>query len=147
MLRCPTRSELAHELGRVAVDLPRFALAPMHRSRHQRWGATAEELAAVMPGDGLIEPAQYRATRAITINAPPEAVWPWLVQAGCLRAGWYSDDLLDQLCQPSAVVVVAELQRLEVGQWVPMAPTPSDKTAFKVAGFDPERWLLWEQPV
>ena len=100
-----------------------------------------------MPGDALIEPAQYEATRAITIDAPPEAVWPWLVQAGCLRAGWYSDDLLDNLAQPSADIVVAELQHLEIGQWVPMAPTPSEKTAFKVAGFEHQRWLLWEQPV
>ena len=39
-----------------------------------------------------------------------------------------------------------EFQTLEIGQWVPMAPTPTEITAFTVAGFEPNRWLLWEQP-
>jgi hypothetical protein len=47
-----------------------------------------------MPGDDLLPRAQYRSTRAITIAATPEEVWPWLVQVGCRRAGWYADDLL-----------------------------------------------------
>ena len=59
-----------------------------------------------MPGDTLVPDAQFRATRAITIDAPPEAVWPWLVQVGCLRAGWYSNDLLDNLAHPSATTLV-----------------------------------------
>ena len=87
-----------------------------------------------MPGDDLIAGAQYRATRAITIDAPPEQVWPWLVQVGCLRAGFYANDLLDNLGHPSARTILPEFQTLEIGQWVPMSPTPSDTTAFKVAG-------------
>jgi hypothetical protein len=146
-LRAPSPAEFATELRAVIVDLPRFATAPLYRPWHQRWGATSEELAASMVGDDLITGAQYRATRAVTIDAPPGAVWPWLVQVGCLRAGWYADDLLDNLAQPSAEVIEPELQHLEVGQWVPMAPTPSEKTAFKVAGYEPGRWLLWQQPV
>jgi hypothetical protein len=66
---------------------------------------------------------------------------------GCLRAGWYSNDLLDNLTRPSAEEVIPELQELHVGQWVPMSPTPSDKTAFKVASFEPGRLLIWQQPV
>ncbi len=100
-----------------------------------------------MPGDDLVPTAHYRATRAITIDAPPEAVWPWLVQVGCLRAGWYSNDLLDNLGHPSAEAILPQLQHLEIGQWVPMSPTPSDMTAFKVAAFEPNRLLVWEQPV
>jgi hypothetical protein len=100
-----------------------------------------------MPGDELVSGAQYRATRAITINAPAQAVWPWLVQVGCLRAGFYADDLLDNLAHPSARSILAEFQDLEVGQWVPMSPTPTQTTAFKVAGFEHDRWLLWWQPV
>jgi hypothetical protein len=80
-------------------------------------------------------------------NAVPEAVWPWLVQVGCLRAGWYSNDLLDNLAHPSAEELIPELQDLQIGQWVPMSPTPSEKTAFKVASFEPQRSLVWEQPV
>jgi hypothetical protein len=92
--------------------------------------------------------AQYRSTRAITIEAPPNAVWPWLVQVGCRRAGWYSNDLLDNLGRPSARHLVDDLQHLEIGQWVPMSPSaePSELTAFKVADFRVNEWLLWTKP-
>lgn len=143
----PTKRQLAREIASVLADIPRFATAPLYRHWHQRWGATPLEIAAPMPGDDVIAETQYQATRAITIDAPPEDVWPWLVQVGCLRAGWYSNDLLDNLTRPSAEVIVPELQHLEVGQWVPMSPTPSDKTAFKVASFEPNRSLVWQQPV
>jgi hypothetical protein len=143
----PSVSELAAELRAVAADLRRFATAPLYRRWHQRWGATDDEVRASMPGDDLIDDVAYLATRAITIDAPAEAVWPWLVQVGCLRAGFYADDLLDNLGHPSARTIVPELQHLEVGQWVPMSPTPSDTTAFRVAGFEPNRWLLWHQPL
>jgi hypothetical protein len=130
----------------VLADVPRFLGAPLVRRRHLRWGATDAEVAAPMPGDELVAGAQYRSTRAITIDAPPDAVWPWLVQVGWGRAGWYSNDLLDNLGRASARTVVPELQGLEVGQWVPMSPTPSETTAFRVAGFEPGRWMLWRQP-
>jgi hypothetical protein len=143
----PTTRELAHEVGAVVADIRRFATAPLYRRRHLRWGATDAEVAAVMPGDDLIDDVAYLATRAITINAPPTAVWPWLVQVGCLRAGFYANDLLDNLGHPSARRILPEFQHLEIGQWVPMSPTPSDTTAFKVAGFEANRWLLWHQPL
>jgi hypothetical protein len=73
-------------------------------------------------------------------------VWPWLVQIGCLRAGFYSNDLLDNLARPSAREVIPELQGLEVGQWVSMSPTPSEATAFRVEDFEVNRWLLWRKP-
>ena len=142
-----TKRQLVREIVDVIEDLPRFAAAPLYRRWHQRWGATPQEVASPMPGDELITGAQYRATRAITIAAPPDAVWPWLVQVGCLRAGWYSNDLLDNLTRPSAQEVIPELQDLRVGQWVLMSPTPSEKTAFKVASFEPARLLVWQQPV
>jgi hypothetical protein len=143
----PTAREFAHEVSAVAADLPRFVTAPLYRRRHLRWGATDQEVAATMPGDDLIGDVAYLATRAITIDAAPSAVWPWLAQVGCLRAGFYADDLLDNLGHPSAQRVLPEFQHLELGQWVPMSPTPSDVTAFKVAGFEKDRWLLWQQPL
>jgi hypothetical protein len=130
----------------VAADLPLFLTAPLYRRWHCRWGATPAEVAATSPGDDLLPHAQFRCTRAVTIEAPPGAVWPWLVQVGCLRGGFYSNDLLDNLGHPSAREVVAELQHLEVGQWVPMSPTPSEMTAFKVDSFEINRWLLWRKP-
>ncbi len=100
-----------------------------------------------MPGDEILPAAQFQCTRAVTISAPPTSVWPWLVQVGCLRAGFYSDDLLDNLGRPSANTIVPELQNLEVGQWMPMSPvTPSVETAFKVDDFEVDRWLLWRKP-
>ena len=101
-----------------------------------------------MPGDALLPRAQFRATRAITIAAPPEAVWPWLVQVGARRGGWYSNDLLDNLGHPSASTIRPEFQRLETGQWVPMSPsgTPSDHNSFKVHSFSVNEWLLWTKP-
>jgi hypothetical protein len=142
-----TRRQLVREVVNVVQDLPRFATAPLYRHWHQRWGATRKEIIAPMPADDIIVGAHFRATRAVTIDAAPEAIWPWLVQVGCLRAGWYSDDLLDNLQHPSAEEVIPEMQDLQIGQWVPMSPTPSEKTAFKIAAFEPNRSLVWEQPL
>jgi hypothetical protein len=144
----PARHELAAEVADVVRDLPVFVTSPLYRRWHLRWGATAAETAMPLPGDTLVPHAQYRSTRAITIDAPPDAVWPWLVQVGCLRAGFYSNDLLDNLGHPSATTIVPELQHLEVGQWVPMSPaaTPTERTAFTVHSFEVGRWLLWSKP-
>jgi hypothetical protein len=134
--------------GSVASDLPLFLTAPLFRPWHLRWGATPAEVAAALPGDDRLPRAQFRPTRAITIDAPPDAVWPWLVQVGCQRAGWYSNDLLDNLGHPSADEIFDDLQHLEVGQWVPMAPVgpPNEVNAFRVAGYETNRWLLWAKP-
>jgi hypothetical protein len=138
--------ELWRQIGSVAADLPRFVTAPLYRSWHLRWGATDAELAAAMPGDDVVTRAQFRPTRAITIDAPPAAVWPWLVQVGCGRAGFYSNDLLDNLARPSLREIDPDLQNLEVDQWVSMSPTPSEATAFKVDSFAQDEWLLWRKP-
>jgi hypothetical protein len=143
----PTASDLVCQVRAVIADLPRFLLAPLLRHWHRTWGASKGEARALsMPGDGLLPRARYRCTRAITIGAPPEEVWPWLVQVGCLRAGWYADDLLDDLGHPSARTIVPDLQDLHVGTLLPMAPTPSETTAFVVASFDAPRWMLWRTP-
>ena len=145
--RRPTGRELGRELGCVVADLPLFLTAPLYRRWHLRWGATSQEVATTLPGDDLLPHAQFRCTRAITINAPPNMVWPWLVQVGCLRAGFYSDDLLDNLGHPSAREIVTELQAPEIGEWVPMAPTaPSEVNALRIAGFEVNQWLLWRKP-
>jgi hypothetical protein len=70
------------------------------------------------------------------------------VQVGCGRAGFYSNDLLDNLGRPSATTLVADLQHIEIGQWIPMSPsaTPTDRTAFKVAAFAVNESLLWTKP-
>jgi hypothetical protein len=146
--RCPEWPELLIEAWHVVQDLPLFLTAPLYRRWHMSWGATETEAIAEMPGDTLVSTAQYRSTRAITISAPPSQVWPWLVQVGCLRAGFYSNDLLDNLGRPSATTIIPELQHLEVGQLIRMTPadTASERTAFKVHSFQVGHWLLWSKP-
>jgi hypothetical protein len=143
-----TNRDLLAQVGNVVHDVPAFLTSPLYRRWHRHWGATADEITTTLPGDALLPRPQFRSTRAITIDAPPDTVWPWLVQVGCLRGGFYSDDLLDNLGHPSATTIRAELQHLEVGQWVPMSPTPtpSEHNAFKVHSFDANRWLLWTKP-
>jgi len=142
----PTARQLLRELADVAAAVPWFAGAPLLRSWHRRWGATRAEVAASMPGDDLVPGCQYSATRAITIGAPPAAVWSWLVQAGFGKAGFYSNDLLDNAGHPSADHLIAGLQGPRVGDWVPMFTKVNDRTAFKVAAVEPRRQLLWSKP-
>jgi hypothetical protein len=134
------------EVRDVLATVPLFVAAPVLRPWHTRWGATKDEVAVIMPGDDLVPGCQYRTTRAVTIAARPEDIWPWLVQVGYGRAGFYSLDLLDNLGRPSAQQLLRPFQDLEVGQWVPMSPTPSDRTAFRVHSFEAPRWLLWVKP-
>ncbi|MDQ1710268.1 MAG: hypothetical protein QOG49_1653, partial [Frankiaceae bacterium] len=143
----PSGRELAVQVRNVLADVPTFLTSPVYRRWHLRWGATAAELAAQLPGDALLPRAQFRATRAIAIDAPPQAVWPWLVQVGCLRAGWYSNDLLDNLGHPSATEILPEYQQIAVGQWVPMSPSsqPTERTALKVHSFEANKWMLWSK--
>jgi hypothetical protein len=79
----------------------------------------------ILPGDDIVSRPSYVATHAITIQAPPEAVWPWLVQMGWDRAGWYTPHWVDRLLfpanRPSARQIIADLQGLCVGDFVPDA--------------------------
>ena len=113
------------------------------------WGATDSEATRRCQGDELIDHPRFAPTRAVTINATPEAVWPWIVQVGLGRAGFYSYDLLDNLGRPSATEILDEWQHPSVGDLAaPMSPfttTPTDATAFRVAGLQTNRWLLWQQ--
>jgi hypothetical protein len=139
-------ASLVQEIRDVLADVPRFLTAPLVRRRHQRWGARDDEVAADLLGDAWLPEPDYVSTRAVTVKAPPERVWPWLVQVGRGRAGFYSDDLLDNGAVPSAQVIHDELQRLEIGQWVPMAERITPRTAFRVAAATAPYELLWRKP-
>lgn len=93
------------------------------------WGATPDEVSRALPGDNLVPKPTFNATRAITVAAPPERIWPWLVQTGLTRAGWYSYDLLDNLGRLSARRIIPELQNLAVGDIVPMSPDGKQRHA------------------
>jgi hypothetical protein len=83
------------------------------------WGATADEAARPLSGDELLEDADIVATRAITVDAPAAAVWPWLVQMGPGRGGAYTYDWIENLFglgMHSATEILPEFQELEVGR-------------------------------
>ena len=87
----------------------------------RNWGATEEEVAMALPGDELTPPPIEQNTRAITIAAPPEEVWPWLVQMGADRGGFYSYAWLENLFGlkiHNADRIVDGWQQLAVGDWV-----------------------------
>jgi len=76
------------------------------------WCATKQERSESLPGDDLVPEACGSSTHAISIRADSERVWPWLIQMGCGRAGWYSYDPLDNGGTPSAQQIVPELRKL-----------------------------------
>ncbi len=142
----PVRKPWPRQTAQVLAAVPVFVATPLLRPWHTRWGATDAETTAPMAGDDLVPGCQYRTTRALTIRARPRHVWPWLVQVGMGRAGFYRLDLLDNLARPSATTILPQYQQLTIGQWVPMSPTPSAATAFTVHSFQPERVLVWAKP-
>ncbi|MGY2002661.1 hypothetical protein [Blastococcus sp. SYSU DS1024] len=144
------KREALRAMGRRRGCLVLFVLAgvAVHlavvRPRQLTWGATAAEVARSVPGDDLVTSPTFDATRAITIAAPPEEIWPWLVQVGVTRAGWYSYDLLDNLGRPSARSVVPRLQHLAPGDVVPMSP--DGRQGMRVHSMDPPQVMVWGTP-
>ncbi|WP_051510471.1 hypothetical protein [Intrasporangium oryzae] len=92
------------------------------------WGATSVEASETLPGDEHTPNPRVQSTRAITIEAPPEQVWPWLMQMGIGRGGFYSHDWLERLMfraryiegRHSATRIHPEVASLKVGDTVPM---------------------------
>lgn len=110
--------------------------------RLMRWGATDEEVAGPYPGAELVPDGKRAATMAVTIGAPPERVWPWLVQLGWDRGGWYSWDRLDNAGRPSAREVHLEWQDLALGDYLKFwAPGRGPMDAYGVAALEPNRFL------
>ncbi|GIF18839.1 hypothetical protein Ate02nite_15690 [Paractinoplanes tereljensis] len=106
-----------------------------------RWGATAAEITEPRPGDELVPDPDLTADRAITIHAGIDDVWPWIVQLGQGRGGFYSYDSLENLigCDiHSALQINPDWQRLDVGDTVRLAP----EVALTVAVVKPPRTLV-----
>lgn len=112
------------------------------RPWHLRWGANDEELQRPMSGDDEIQKPLYATTRAVTINAKPADIWPWLVQMGYQRGGLYSYDWLDRLFgildRPSADRIIPEFQHLQAGDVIPLGAGPS----WPVKALEPNQSLL-----
>jgi len=114
----------------------------VYRPWATNWGATDIEIARAMAGDSIITDATFSATRAVTVNAAPEHIWPWLLQFGYRRAGLYSYDCLDNDGIPSAEHILPEHQNLQVGDSIPIGPG----FFVKVAVLKPDREMLLEFP-
>jgi hypothetical protein len=108
-----------------------------------RWGATAEEVARSIPGDDLVPSPSFCATRAITIHGRPEDIWPWLVQIGYGRAGFYGYDLIENLGSSTGVrsagSILPELQHPKTGDVLPISAVAS----LVFGSIQPDRYLVW----
>ena len=109
------------------------------RPRLIRSGATDEEVQQRFPGADIVPDGTRSATMAVTIDAPPSRVWPWLVQMGVDRAGWYSWDRLDNFGRPSAERIHPEWQAISVGDHFLGAPDGAEW--WEVAALEPQRFL------
>lgn len=125
MSRSAPSSRLRGPLAALAAAAAAASYVLAVRPRMLRWGATAQESAAPLPGDELVRTPRMQSTRAVTVNAPAASVWPWLVQLGAGRGGMYSYDLLENaagLGMHSADRILPEYQRLDVGDVIPLGP-------------------------
>ncbi|HUG48909.1 MAG TPA: hypothetical protein VMP67_10920 [Candidatus Limnocylindria bacterium] len=107
------------------------------RPKVKGWGVDPAEADLPIPGDELIPEASHVETRGITIDASPAQVWPWLVQMGFERAGWYSYDAMDNR-GASAERILPEFQSLANGDVMPTHPGGG----FLVKTVEPERALV-----
>ena len=126
-------------LGAAAPAVYLLAVRPWHL----RWGATDQEVRKPLPGDELVPEPGIESTRAVTVQAPVEAVWPWLAQLGQDRGGFYSYEWLENLagCRlRNADRIHPEWQQRAVGDWVLLHPA----SGMKVARFEPERVFALE---
>ena len=128
--------------GVVGASLMAVALVtPFLRSRRTTWGASTEEVSEPLPGDHIIEQPRWQYTQAITVNSTPDRVWPWLVQLGQGRGGFYSYEMLENLvgCNiHNADRIIPECQHLEAGDRLMLHP----KVPFPVAQFLPGKAIV-----
>lgn len=112
------------------------------RPWHSHWGATDAEVSRAMPGDALVRDPIEVTTRAITVNAWPVHIWPWLAQMGKGRGGLYSYDWLDRVAgvldAPSSQTILPGFQTLKPGDTIPVGNGPG----WPVAIAEPNKLLL-----
>ena len=106
--------------------------------------ATVRERRRRLAADAMVWHPIFTSTHAITIDAPPEQVWPWIAQMGGGRAGWYSWDAIDNGGRRSATSILPAFQSIRPGDIMPAVPGAVD--AFVVAAVDPPRDLVLTVP-
>lgn len=109
------------------------------------FGSTPDERGRSLPGDDIVADPSVVTNHAITIDAPPDCVWPWLVQMGWGRGGWYTARWVDRLLfpanGPSAERILPEWQNLQARDFVPDGP-PETGCGFTVEDVEPNRHLV-----
>jgi hypothetical protein len=108
------------------------------RPWHTKWGATEDEVDELLPGDEIVLEPQHTATHAVTINAPAAEVWPWLLQIGQTRGGFYSYSWLENLAgcdMHNADRIVPEWQTLRPGDVVWLHPKAPPLSVIMVEPF------------
>lgn len=133
MRRGPMFLALAGGVAIGSVAAYRAVIRPWY----ERWGVEPDDDDRLLPGDELIGVPTAADTRGITIEAPAAAIWPWLVQMGFGRAGWYSYDTMD-MRGPSSEAIVPEWQTIAVGQMMPSWPGGG----FEVVQIEPDHALV-----
>jgi len=132
-------------IGGVALAAGVWAVSypALLRQRCLTWGATPDEVERELPGDELLDTADIVSTRAVTIDAPPNAVWPWLVQMGSGRGGAYTYDWIENLFglgMHSANEVLPQFQDVNVGDAMQLGP---NRPKMRVEVVDVERALTF----
>ena len=118
-------------------------VTPFLNHRRRYWGATDDEIQQSLPGDDMVPDLKGEYVHAITINAPATDIWPWLVQIGQGRGGFYSYELLENMvgCKiKNADEIVPEWQHLKVGDSITMHPTMG--SPYRVAAIEPSKALV-----
>ncbi len=141
MHQYPLIKKIIAVLGLLGLAMAAYLL--WARPYQLRWGATDAEVNRAMPGDELDSHPTFLATRAITIDGTPQQIWPWLLQMGYTRAGYYGYDILENIGSPrgirSAVTILPQFQNFKVGDVVPISPAAS----MVFYAIEPNRYLIW----
>jgi len=130
----------------VSLSLP-FALLVIYllaiRPIALHWGSTAEERTRAMPGDSLVPSPSFCATRAITIEGSPKDIWPWLVQMGYGRAGFYGYDLIENAGSKTGIhslgSIEPALEHPKTGDVLPISAVAS----LVFDSIQPDKYLIW----
>lgn len=133
---------LEESLGALSIAAC-IVSSPLSRGWYSSWGATPDEVKMTLPGDDIVPAPKLESTRAITIDAPVSEVWPWVVQLGQGRGGFYSYQSLENLagCKiVNADQIIPEFQSVEIGDKVRLGP--DGYPAFDVADVMPEVALI-----
>ena len=105
------------------------------RDWQMNWGANDQEIKRHMMGDDLLDDPEFNTTRVVEIRARPDQVWPWIVQMGYRRGGFYNFDMLDNAGRPSADRIIPEYQDLKVGDLI--------LPLLQVSEIRPKTSMLW----